>query len=235
MSRFLVPLALLMAPSVLAQRAAAPDSVRGVLHEYEAAPVVVTATRAERARADVPVPTTVLTEKTIRAQAPLRLTDLLADQPGLGLYEGPTGGVGLQLQGFSPDYTLILLDGEPVIGRQAGTLDLNRLAVAGLERIEIVRGPTSSRYGSEALAGVVNLITRPVGDGWQGRLGARGETHGTSAFTLEGSTGGERAGDARAARPDGHAGLRPAPGRARRLGARLHRLHRRGPHAVAAV
>jgi len=71
------------------------------------------------------------------------------------------------------------LDGEPLVGRTAGTLELSRLAVANIKQIEIVKGPSSSLYGSEALAGVVNIITeRP--NGTKGSFSARYGTNQTS-------------------------------------------------------
>lgn len=166
------------------------DTTRPV-RTYVGETLVVTGAREARALADVAVPTTVVTKEQIRAQGALRLSDLLAEQPGLVVLNA-LGGDGLQLQGFSPDYTLILVDGEPVVGRTAGTLDLSRLAVAGVERVEIVRGPSSSRYGSEALAGVVNIVTTRPGEALRGRLSARAESFGTYDLTAEGETGTER-------------------------------------------
>lgn len=140
-------------------------------------PVVITATRSMRAVSDVPVPVQLVPAEAIRRSGAARLSDVLAEQPGLLLFEDH--GTGLMIQGFEPDYTLLLLDGEPVIGRTAGTLDLKRFTVQGLDRIEIVRGPTSSLYGSEALAGVVNLIRRRPEAPLAASLHARTETHGT--------------------------------------------------------
>jgi outer membrane receptor for ferrienterochelin and colicins len=68
-------------------------------------------------------------------------------------------GAGVQLQGLNPDYTIILINGEPLVGRTAGVLDLNRIALGNVKKIEIVKGPSSSLYGSEAMAGVINIIT----------------------------------------------------------------------------
>jgi outer membrane receptor for ferrienterochelin and colicins len=129
--------------------------------------VVVTATRTERKLSNVAVPVQLISNKTIQQSGSLRLTDVLQEQTGLFITSGGTtstvgGGVfgnGVQIQGLSPDYTLILLDGEPVIGRNGGVLDLSRLAVGNIKRIEIVKGPSSSLYGSEAMGGVINIIT----------------------------------------------------------------------------
>src|SRR5690606_16370102 len=127
----------------------------------------------------------------IQARGSLRLSDLLAEQPGLAVVAG-LGGEGLQVQGFDADYTLVLIDGEPVVGRTAGTLDLDRFAVTGVERVEIVRGPLSARYGADALAGVVNLITRRPGQRSAARASVQLESQGTSDVSLEAETGGER-------------------------------------------
>lgn len=154
--------------------------------------VVVTATRTERALEDVAVPTTVVGAQAIEAQGATRLTDVLEAIPGLFLFDDH--GSGLQVQGFAPDYTLILIDGEPVVGRTAGTLDLDRLSVAGVERVEVVRGPTSSLYGSDALAGVVNIITSRPREGASGQARLRAGSFGTSDATL--SLGLGRGGDA---------------------------------------
>ena len=69
------------------------------------------------------------------------------------------GGEGVQMQGLDSEYTLVLIDGVPLIGRSAGTLDLSRLSVGNIKQIEIVKGASSSLYGSEALGGVINIIT----------------------------------------------------------------------------
>ncbi len=119
--------------------------------------VVVTATRNERKLGNVAVPVTVISQKTIQQAASLRLKDIIQEQAGLFITSG--FGAGVQMQGLNPDYTLILIDGEPLVGRTSGVLDLNRLTVGNIRKIEIVKGPSSGLYGSEALAGVINIIT----------------------------------------------------------------------------
>jgi outer membrane receptor for ferrienterochelin and colicins len=116
------------------------------------------------------VPTVVISNKTIKLSGSLRLNDILQEQTGLFITSGTGsnavgGGVfgnGVQLQGLSPDHTLILLDGEPLIGRQGGVMDLSRFAVGNIRKIEMVKGPSSSLYGSDAMGGVINIITDPL-------------------------------------------------------------------------
>ncbi len=134
--------------------------------------VAVTATRTDKNTLDLPIPITIIDEKQIRQMGSMRLNEVLQEQTGLAIINDH--GTGLQMQGFASDYTLILIDGEPIIGRTAGTLDLTRLAVGNIERIEIVKGPSSSLYGSEALAGVVNIITKKAKqDGYSGEIRSR--------------------------------------------------------------
>ena len=120
-------------------------------------PVVITATRTIRKLSNVAVPVTVVPEKVIRQSGALRLNNILKEQTGL--YITNSFGNGVQIQGLGPDYVLILVDGEPLVGRNGGVLDLNRVTVNNIRQIEIVKGPSSSLYGSEAMGGVINIIT----------------------------------------------------------------------------
>ena len=124
--------------------------------------VLVAGTRNRKSTVSLPLPATVISEEQIKRSATLRLSDLLQDQSGLILQQG--FGAGIQIQGLSPEYNLILLDGEPLIGRSAGTLELQRLGLNRVKRVEIVKGPSSALYGSEALGGVVNLVTDDAED-----------------------------------------------------------------------
>ena len=119
--------------------------------------VFVTANKSERQVKNISVPISLVSGKSIIQAGNTRLSDVLKEQTGITLTSG--FGAGVQLQGLNPDYTIILIDGEPLIGRTAGVLDLNRIAVGNIQKIEIVKGPSSSLYGSEAMAGVINIIT----------------------------------------------------------------------------
>jgi len=165
------------------------DTLQGVLEE-----TVVTATRSERKLSNVAVPVTIIPQKIIQQSASLRLNDILQEQTGLFLTAGSGsnavgGGIfgnGVQLQGLAPDYTMILLDGEPLIGRQGGVMDVSRFAVGNIKKIEIVKGPSSSLYGSEAMGGVINLITDPL-QGKQANIGVRYGSFATSDIFTSGN------------------------------------------------
>ena len=122
--------------------------------------VVVTATRTKRLIATLPLPTHIISAATIEKAGVTRLDEILAQQTGLHLTSDFGGVEGLQMQGLDAAYILILMDGVPLVGRSAGTFDLSRISVGNIDRIEIVKGASSSLYGSEALAGVINIITK---------------------------------------------------------------------------
>lgn len=120
--------------------------------------VVVAATRTDRSVENLPMPVTIIGNKQIQETGGMRLSEVLREQTGLQVIGDH--GAGIQMQGLSSDYILILLDGEPLIGRTAGNFDLDRISVSNIERIEVLRGPSSAIYGSEAMAGVINIITK---------------------------------------------------------------------------
>lgn len=122
--------------------------------------IVVTATKTERSFNALPLPVQVIGNKEISYSKYAKLNNLLTEQSGLVVIPQINGlGNGIQVQGLNPDYTLIMIDGEPLIGRYTGSLELSRIAVGDIKKIEIVKGPSSSLYGSEALAGVINVIS----------------------------------------------------------------------------
>lgn len=138
---------------------------------YQSEMVVVTATRTKRDIEEVSIPVSVVSGETIRRSGSMRLSDILSEQTGMQIVSDH--GTGIQVQGFDPDYTLVMIDGNPVIGRTAGTLDLTRVSVRDVEQIEIVKGPSSALWGSDALAGVINIITRNSSDPLSAELSTR--------------------------------------------------------------
>ncbi|MBL4746861.1 MAG: TonB-dependent receptor [Flavobacteriaceae bacterium] len=139
--------------------------------------VIVTATRTKRQLSSLPLPVLLIGKKELKQSNTKRLHHLLNEQTGLITVPTFGGGEGIQLQGLSSEYTLILIDGLPLIGRTAGTLDLSRITVGNIKQIEIVKGASSSLYGSEALGGVVNIITDSPKEGFNTTLDYSYSTH----------------------------------------------------------
>lgn len=140
---------------------------------------MVTSTRTVRQVSSLPTNSMVVGKTELQATNSVRLSDILNEQTGIITVPDFGGGEGVQMQGFDSEHILILIDGVPLIGRQAGTLDLDRITVANVKQIEVVRGASSCLYGNEALGGVVNIITeRPVpaaASTWSGEIGHRYE------------------------------------------------------------
>ena len=155
--------------------------------------VVSTATRTGIPIKDLPMPVMLIEGKQLEMMGSRRLNEVLQEQTGLALTTDPSGAsnaLGLQVQGFDASYTMIMIDGQPLIGRNSvGILDLSRITVANIERIEIIKGTSSAMYGSDALAGVVNIITKGQrGRGTQGVASLRYGTYNTLDATLDGGT-----------------------------------------------
>ncbi|RYD58186.1 MAG: TonB-dependent receptor [Sphingobacteriales bacterium] len=88
------------------------------------------------------------------------LRDVMMNEMNIGLSQDNILGSSLSLQGISGQNVKILVDGVPVIGRQDGDIDISQIMLHNAERIEIIEGPMSVTYGTDALAGTINIITR---------------------------------------------------------------------------
>ena len=136
--------------------------------------VIVTATRTVRQLSSLPLPVQLISKAQIKQTGALKLNDILEEQTGLIIVPDFGGVLGIQMQGLDAQYTLILIDGVPLVGRSAGTLDLSRVTVNNIKQIEIVKGASSSLHGSEALGGVINIITEtPKNKKFSGELNSR--------------------------------------------------------------
>jgi vitamin B12 transporter len=124
--------------------------------------VVVTATRTARTQDDTLAAVTVIDRARIERLQPASLVTLLRGEAGVSI--GNQGGAGKQsslfLRGSEADHVLVLVDGVRMGSASAGLTAWQDIPVAQIERIEIVRGPFSSLYGSEAIGGVVQIFTR---------------------------------------------------------------------------
>ncbi|GAB4421962.1 MAG: TonB-dependent receptor [Turneriella sp.] len=125
-------------------------------------PVVLTASRnAERPEDEVIVVETINGDY-LSNSGSSNIADALSYQPGLYVSYSASRGDTVQIGGLPPEYSLILINGRRVIGKNEEATSLSRLNLNDLDRIEIVKGAGSAIYGSEAVGGVVNLITRRV-------------------------------------------------------------------------
>jgi len=102
----------------------------------------------------------VINSRQIERKAATNLTDLLSSESNMRISQGGVLGSSLSLQGLSGENVKFLIDGVPVVGRLNGNIDLNQLNLYNVDHVEIIEGPMSVIYGSNAIAGVVNIITK---------------------------------------------------------------------------
>lgn len=149
--------------------------------------IVVTAAGFEQRVEQAPASITLIPRAEIEEIRAVSIAEILTNVEGVdvGAAVGKTGGQTINIRGMGADYTLILIDGR----RQntAGSVTPNGFGetsnsflppVSAIERVEVVRGPVSTLYGSDAMGGVVNIITRKIGDVWTGAF--------TGHYTLQG-------------------------------------------------
>ena len=101
----------------------------------------------------------IVSKKDIQGQGAVTLQDALNNQLGISIGQDAMTGGKIKMQGMSGDNVKILIDGLPVNGREGQNIDLSTINLSNIEKIEMVQGPMSVMYGSDALAGVINLIT----------------------------------------------------------------------------
>jgi len=109
----------------------------------------------------------VISAEQIQRMAAQNLGDVLGQELNMQLAQDNVLGTSLSMRGLGGENVKILIDGVPVIGRQDGNLDLAQIDLSGIDRVEVLEGPLSVSYGTNALAGTINLITRKnTGDGF---------------------------------------------------------------------
>ncbi len=137
--------------------------------------VTVTAAASELDVRDAPASVSIITAEDIKKIPTNDLNEVLRRVPGLSQGTTPDGGTSIQIRGLPQKYTLVLIDGQRT-GSSSETFDrytrneLNWVPVESIERIEVVRGPMSSLYGSDAMGGVINIITKKTANKWGGSL-----------------------------------------------------------------
>ncbi len=149
--------------------------------------VVVTATRTPKALKDIPVVTRVITAEDIQKVDATNVKDMLQQElPGLE-FTYSMGQQVLNMGGYEGNNILFLVDGERMAGESMDNVDFSRLNLSSIERIEIVKGAASTLYGSSAMGGVINIITKSPSATWAANVNSRYEgatkewRHGASA------------------------------------------------------
>lgn len=156
-----------------------------ILVEKKINEVIISATKTSQTINQLPIPAVIISEKEIKKIGASKLHEVITSQTGIVSVSTRIGTEGLQMQGLDAAYTIILIDGFPIVGRSFGVLDLNRISVSDIERIELIKGPSSSLYGSNALAGVINLISKnDMADGSIIKTSLKSASHNTTNSSL---------------------------------------------------
>lgn len=150
-----------LAVALAMQDTPVPDTTVSV-----AAEVVVTGSRSEMLRKESPVLVTTTDARMMRAVQSVSLADGLSFQPGLRIENDcqNCGFTQVRMNGLQGPYTQILIDSRPVVSALSGVYGLEQIPASLVERIEVVRGGGSALYGSNAIAGTINIITREPND-----------------------------------------------------------------------
>lgn len=177
------------APAIFAQTDAAKTANPLKLDQ-----VVVTATKTEHTLGEVPVAAEVITKEEIEQKQIKTVADALKLLTGVEINQtsGSWGDKGkIQMQGLDAKHTLILVDGQRWLGGHGDATDMHSIPMEMIERIEVLKGPASALYGSEAIGGVVNIITRRAKDNYS--LAASAAV-GSRATQIHEATGGVKRG-----------------------------------------
>jgi outer membrane receptor for ferrienterochelin and colicins len=164
--------------------------------------LISTAGRFEERAAEVTAPVVTIPKAEIEAQAAVATDEVVSQLPGVQSIPTPPAGTAIAIRGIGDSRVLVLVDGEPVGGSLLQSTDLSRLSTVAVQRIEVTKGPMSSVYGSDALGGVINLVTQRPPQALQlgltartgsfGRLEGYGEAGGTIGKFGFSVTGGAR-------------------------------------------
>lgn len=152
-------------------------------------PVVITATRTDAAQSVVTTAATVLAGDALRARGITTVGAALREVPGAAVVQtsAPGSQTSLFLRGGEPDYVQVLIDGV-IVNEPGGTFNFANLTLDNVDRIEVIRGPASVLYGSDAVAGVIQIFTREGAGRPRAEVGIRGGQRGL--LDVDGSTSG---------------------------------------------
>jgi outer membrane receptor for ferrienterochelin and colicins len=149
-------------------------SAQSFRDSVELEPVVVTASHSPKALKDAPVVTRLITLHDIKISDATNIQDLLTQElPGLEFGFAMSQETSLNMSGFGGNAVLFLVDGERLAGETMDNTDYSRLNLDNVGRIEIVKGASSALYGSNAVGGVVNIISRENLEPWTANVNSR--------------------------------------------------------------
>ena len=132
--------------------------IKGYVSEIN--PVSVTTSARPRLATDETYSLRVVSSKTIKQMGAQTIADVIQNQTSIILNNDASLGTSMQLQGMGGQNVKILINGVPVIGRLNGNIDISQIPINEIEKIEIIEGPMSVVYGTDAIGGVINIITR---------------------------------------------------------------------------
>ena len=181
--RLVLPLLCLSTLSLSPELSAQTSAQDSIARSYAISEVVVTGTQTPRLLKKLPIMTQVISHKDLERVQPRSAADALQMTiPGVNVtVHGAQYRV--SIQGMTGDYILFLIDGEKITSEGNGVVDLNRIDMTTIERIEIVRGAASALYGSNAIGGVVNFITKKAGKRLQATAGLDYSSEGQTRYT----------------------------------------------------
>jgi outer membrane receptor for ferrienterochelin and colicins len=128
----------------------------------------------------------IITAASIKAQGAVTLNEVLANQLNTNISNDGILGAGVRMQGLNGDKVKTLMDGVAVNGREGGNIDMGQINLLNVERIEIVQGPMSIIYGSDALGGVINVIEKQSRKPYELQATANYESIGKYNFNIGG-------------------------------------------------
>ena len=154
-------------------------SAQSFRDSVELEPVVITASHTPKALKEAPVVTRLITLHDIKITDATNIQDMLTQEiPGLEFGFAMTQETSLNMSGFGGNAVLFLVDGERMAGETMDNVDYNRMNLDNVGRIEIVKGASSALYGSNAVGGVVNIISRENQEPWTANVNSRYNTFG---------------------------------------------------------
>ncbi len=160
--------------NVLVNNGDVDKNVKMVEDEHSLDQVVITATHTAKALKDVPVVTRLITLSDIQKVDATNIQDMLTQElPGLEFGLAMSQETSLNMSGFGGNAVLFLVDGERMAGETMDNVDYNRMNLDNVGRIEIVKGASSALYGSNAVGGVINIISRENTEPWTANVNSR--------------------------------------------------------------